>query len=217
LRARVFWGALTLTALSYPLGADAQTHAQKRARSEGAEPDATPPDPRADVTGYGTAGAVFAGLGFGASLGAGAHVDPQVALELDGLVAAVIFPKASVQWVTLGSRVFVGSSFVFHGGVRLRHLAVELNELFSPFDSDDLHLAVEQTDLGPVFAIGNRFQLDGFFIGVDWIELYMPLAGLHGEEQTIDDRNGEILARERRDMLRTPAFSVLHFQIGFTP
>jgi len=163
---------------------------------------------------FATAGFFVQFFGAGAGVAMGKDLSSQFALQIDGYMGTSFLPTRDHAGVAVGARYRPGGTHVIRAAVQLRRLSLELDKDSSQLLERGLIDARQQTDVGIEVAIGRELRVGTWTLGVDWLGVYVPIVALHAERQTVDPDNGEILARERRDVVRFPDIRFFYVHAG---
>ncbi len=157
--------------------------------------------------------------------------DPNTAYEFEYLRGSYGFDllgeelgTAVEQRASIFTRYFLTESFNYHAGINYDHLDVTLKDNFTntvTTSSGEDYTYVELATLGVTIGVGNRWRTDsGIEIGVDWLQLQMPMIRLKQYSPFID-LSGDV---EKSDAVRDavlnvrdkPRFAALKFQAGIS-
>lgn len=147
----------------------------------------------------------------GAGARAGVYVTPDIGVDLDGQVSAMLLMGVSTS-AAVGVHYFLGETTYVRAALRVRRLAASLDPFWTGGGEFDHQLY--QTDLGPDLAVGHRWQWGAFCLAVEWAAIYLPVIALDVEQRTIAPDNGEVLLREEGDAKLYPYSRALFVQVG---
>lgn len=133
--------------------------------------------------------------------------------------------EVTEQRAQLLTRVFPNETFNYFAGVNYDYTEVELHPNFtqtvSATSTSDDFTIVELGTLGVTLGLGHRWRTTtGIEIGVDWIQLQMPLLRLVQYSPFIDLSNdadkSDSVAETVRRVRDNPRFTALKFQAGIS-
>jgi hypothetical protein len=129
------------------------------------------------------------------------------------------------QRVTVQSRYFLTDTLNYHAGLHYNYFEVQLKDKYTsnvPVNPDDEDYGlVELATVGITLGVGNRWQFDnGMEVGVDWVQLQMPLIRLQ-QNSPILDLSADAESRDQvsealRRMRDNPRFALLKIQAGIS-
>lgn len=133
--------------------------------------------------------------------------------------------EAIEQKLSLLTRYFINDHFNYFAGVNYDYLEVNLknsytNTVTATSASQD-YTYLELATLGVTLGVGSRWQTSaGIDIGVDWLQLEMPLIRLKQYSPFLDLSGDAAKTDEVADAIRrvrdNPRFAALKFQVGIS-